>query len=283
MKTSIFTIVFQHTSLDEAIRKIADMGYEGVELMCKAPHITDETPFYEIEKIKKTLDQVKLPVSCMATYTGAYSTLSDAECAHQLEKLKHYLKVAEILDCPVIRHWSGGPSIRTAQDFHKSKSIYWFKRAADIALIQKKKLAMEIHNNSLIESVEAAREMVDLINRPNIGFIFDPGNMYITDTNYGAQAVDILFDRIFHVHVKDELRVKDPALPRTFRDQTVHGEEFFQHTLMGEGGCDHLPSFKQLKKLGYSGFLSCECHAMANDLETAIHELKAVQTLVANS
>jgi sugar phosphate isomerase/epimerase len=280
MKTSIFTIIFQHTPLEEALRKIAELGYEGVEIMCKAPHITDETHFSEIERIKGLLDELKLPVSDLATYTGGYSILSDEECQQQLEKLKHYIRVAQLLDCPYIRHWSGGPSIRVAQKYHLEKSVYWFRQAADLAMMHNKKLVMEIHNNSLIETPEAALEFVELVNRPNIGFIFDPGNMYISDVDFGEKAVEMLFDRIFHVHVKDEIRVNNPALPRTFKDMTQHGEEIFQHTLLGEGGCDHLPAIKQLKKMGYRGYFSPECHATPNDYETAKHELAVLNHLI---
>ncbi len=280
MKTSIFTIVFQHTHLDEAIRKIAELGYDGIEIMCRTPHLTDETHFSEVERIKKLLDDLKLPCSSLATYTGGYSVLSDEECHHQIDLLQHYLRVADILETPTIRHWCGGPSIRNAHSYHIEKSVTWLRRAGDLAQMHNKKLVMEIHNNSLIETVEAARTMVDRINRPNVGLLLDPGNMYITDTDYTEKAIETLYDRIYHVHVKDELRVPHGNLPRTFRDTTVHGEEFFQHTLLGEGGCDHLPAFRQLKKMGYKGYLSSECHAMANDVETADHEVKAIRDLI---
>ena len=280
MKTCIFTIIFQHTHLEEAIMKISEIGYEGVELMCRPPHLTDETPMKEVEKLKKVLDYYHLPVVNLATYTGGYSTLGDKECQDQLEKLKHYIKIAEILECPMVRHWDGGPSMRVAQEYHVQKAVYWFKKAADIAARSNKKLTIEIHNNGLVETPESSLRFVKLVNHANVGLIFDPGNMYITDCDYGTKSVEMLFPYIYHVHVKDELRVNDATLPRTFKDYNFHGEEIFQHTLLGEGGSDHLPSFKQLVKMGYQGYVSTECHAMPNDVDTARHELDELKKLI---
>lgn len=274
MKLSLFTVVLQQRSLEDAIRKTAELGYDGIEIMCRAPHFTDDMPLSEVEKYKKLLDENHLPVVNLATYAGAFSTLSDTECSQQLDKLKHYLQAAEILDCPMLRIWSGGPSIYLAQDYHLQKSSYWFQQAADIAAMANKKIVMEIHNGALIETVEAARKFVDGINKPNVGLILDPGNMYITGTDFGEKSVEILFDKIFHVHVKEEMRVKDDKLPHTFHNKTKQGDEIFQYRLSGEGAVGHRPVFRKLKQLGYQGYLSVECHGMDNDYQTAQHEIE---------
>jgi sugar phosphate isomerase/epimerase len=144
---------------------------------------------------------------------------------------------------------------------------------------------MEIHNGSLIETVEAADNFIKKINRENVGFIHDAGNMYITDTEYGEKSVETLGNKIFHVHVKDELRVNDDTLPGAFHDRTIYGNETFQQKMLGEGAVDHVPLFKALRKIGYNGFLSSECHAVVPEIEKAKHEIKEIrkQIMIAES
>ncbi|HOB22276.1 MAG TPA: sugar phosphate isomerase/epimerase, partial [Bacillota bacterium] len=151
----------------------------------------------------------------------------------------------------------------------------------DLAAERGVRLAMEIHNGSLTETVEGAERLLAMIQRDNVGVIRDAGNMYITGTDYGEETVQRLGEKIFHVHVKDELRIEDESLPGSFRDLTARGNELFQQQMLGEGAVDHLPLFRALKKMGYSGFLSAECHAAKPDLYRAEKDLEAIKGLLA--
>lgn len=72
-------------------------------------------------------------------------------------------------------------------------------------------------------------------------------------------------------------------MPSTFRDRTRHGEEIFQHNLLGEGAVDHLPLFMALAGAGYKGYFSTECHGTSDDRAAAIHELAEIQRLIARA
>lgn len=283
MRTALFTLVFQHRSLDEAIRMAAEVGYEAVELLGREPHLPADTSQERARRIKRVADGAGLRVACLATYTGGYSTKTDAECLQELVNLEKCLKLAVILDCPLIRHDPGGPSALVAGPEERARAMAWMRKAAEVAQGYGKKLAMEIHNNSLVETADAAALFLEELGADNVGVIHDAGNMYITDTDYGAYSVQRLGDRIFHVHVKDELRVEDDSLPRTFRDRTRHGEEIFQHNLLGEGAVDHLQLFTALVRAGYGGYLSAECHGTPDDRATAVHELAEIRRLVAQA
>ena len=138
---------------------------------------------------------------------------------------------------------------------------------------------MEIHDGGLIQSAYGAKRLLELIDRPNVGVIHDAGNMYISGADFGEESVKVLEEKIFHVHVKDELKVADLSDPSSFQVR----DEFYCHKLLGQGGVDHLPLFKALQERGYDGFLSAECHGAMDPLETARHEYRAIKELIAKA
>lgn len=277
--------MFRNRNIDEVIQLASSLGFDGIELMGREPHLAPDLPEQEVLRIKKLADEVKLPIVALATYTGYYSQSSDEQAEQEIEKLKKYLRMAEILDCDLIRHAPGGPSPYKAQKYHWQKAVYWMSKAADLAREHSKNLVMEIHHGSLIETASSAKKFLNLVNRENLGVIYDPGNMYISRTDYGDRAVKKLNKRIFHVHIKDEKRVKKENLPDLFRNVTKRGTDLIQHRLLGEGNVRFQPVLKALKEIGYTGYLSVESLVSNNkdDISIVTHELNVLKRLLQES
>ncbi len=276
MKLSIFTLILQKYTLPEAIKISKEIGFEAVELMGRDPHLAADTTAKKAKEIHSMIQGEGLVTSCLATYTGGYSTKSDDECEQQLDQLKHFVELATILEAKLVRHAPGGPREGEADDSHYRRAAEWMQKAADFAAPAGVNVVMEIHDGGLIESAYGAKRLLDLIDRPNVGVIHDAGNMYISKADYGEESVKVLGDKLFHVHVKDELKVDDLSDPSSFKVR----DEFFCHKLLGQGGADHLPLFKALIKRGYDGYLSSECHGAMDPVETAKHEYKAIKELI---
>ena len=276
----MFTLIFRNRSIQQAMRLSRKLGYEGIELWGMEPHISANSTQERAEEIRELADELKLDIVGIGAYLGGFSTKSDVECESQLEELEKYFTVMDWLGCDLIRVGPGGPNAFLAQDYHYAKAAHWLRKCGDLASDYNVRLAMEIHNASLIETIDGAERLLEMINRENVGLIHDAGNMYITGTDFGEESVRRLGEKIFHVHVKDELRIDDESLPGSFRNLTQKGNELFQQQMLGKGGVDHLPLFKSLKKIGYSGYLSTECHAAKPDLYRAEQDLKEIQRLL---
>ncbi len=269
MKTSLFTLVMKNHSLEEVIEALARIGYDGIEPRGAEPHLAVDTPVERVKEICTLLDDAGLRTSCLATYTGGYSRKTDPECQQELDNLAKFLEFARILGCDLVRHGAGGPSPRQASQEQFERGVEWMQKAGDLAASAGCRLAIELHHGGLAESADDAHRLLKAVNRDNVGVILDPGNMYISHADYGEKAVGLLGDRIFHVHVKDELRVGSIIDSSCF----AAGDEFYQHKLLGQGAVDHVPAFRALKELGYTGYLSCECHGPAEDqVAVAEHE-----------
>jgi sugar phosphate isomerase/epimerase len=281
---SVFTKIFADRTLSDTFEIAADIGFDGVEPMCREPHASEDTSPEQVRDWKDQLADLGLSVPCLATYTGHYVGKDDDECEAELDSLERFLEMADVLDCDLVRHWTGGPSLYEAGDEHFEEAAHWMRRAADRAAAYDKTLAIEIHAGGLTETADSTVNLLERIDRDNVGAIHDAGNMYIVDTDFGSESVSTLADWLSHVHVKDEVRVDDGSLPGAFEVETRHETETFRHTMLGQGETDHEPLFEALVERGYDGYVSAECHVPQNeagdDTVIAKHELREIDALL---
>lgn len=284
MRPAIFTKIFDDRSLGEAIKTAADVGYDGIEIMARDPHLPPDTTRERAEEIRALVDDHELSIPCLATYTGGYSRLDDDECADQLETFERYLELSEPLDVDLLRHGAGPPSVSEATDAEFERAAEWLRRAADRAADYDRTIGLEIHSHRLTETTESTLRLLEMVDRDNVGAIHDAGNMFIPDAPYGPETVDKLGDWLVHVHVKDLSRVDDDALSDTFTLETGHGEETFRRELLSDGDVEHGPLFSALADAGYDGYVTAETNVARLDSETvAAEELSRLRSLIDRS
>lgn len=264
MQTALFTKILSDRTLEDACRVAADVGYDGVELMCRDPHLGIETADEEARDLREHVADLGLEIPCLATYTGHYVGKSENEKKQQLRKLERFCELADILDVDLIRHGPGGPGAFEADRTHYEEGARWMRRAADLAAEYEKELGVEIHSATIVESADDAVRLLDMIDRENVGVIHDASNMFISRADHGRSSVDVLSDRLRHVHVKDERRVAGDGEGH-FSVRTTAGEEWFEPALLGDGDTQHASLFEALADSGYGGFVTDECHVAPTD------------------
>ena len=280
MKTALFTKLFDGRTLEKTFEIAAELGYDGVEVMCREPHLGMNTTTERATHLKNRLDEAGLAVAGLGTYTGGYSNGTDREYERELDDLETFLGLAEVFETDLVRHKAGGPPPREAMPDDYERVAGWLRRAADVADGYGARLALELHHGGLTETVDSTLRLINHVDRANLGVIHDAGNMYIARESFGPDSLDRLGERLFHVHVKDERRVEDPSLPGAFEAETPAGREVFQHRRLGHGAVDHAPVFDALAATNYDGFVSGECHAPTDriwtDTTIAAHELEVM-------
>ena len=278
---SLFTKVLNDRPLDEAIEVTAQIGYDGIELMGREPHLSGDTSIERVEELAAKITDLGLDVPCLATYTGFYIGKTDEECEAQLDELERFCKFADVLGCDLVRHSPGGPPARDATKDDYAEAATWMRRAADLASDHDMRLGVEIHGHTITETADTTLKLLEMVDRANVGAIHDAGNMYLVGADYGRQTVERLSDRLFHVHVKDERRVTDESMAGAFNFETDRGVETFQPTLLGDGDVTYRPLFEALADTGYNGFVTDECHVPSDapdeDIAIARNELAALR------
>ncbi|GAA3408510.1 sugar phosphate isomerase/epimerase family protein [Paenibacillus hodogayensis] len=280
MKLAAFSGVLIDHSIQEAMHLTKKIGFDGIEIAAREPHLSATTSAARIKEMRAVADGIGLEIPVIAGYMGGFSTGSDKDSEQAFSDFQRILEASGTLGADFIRVNAGGPNAFLAQNYHYEKAAFWLRKCAVEAAKLNKSIVLEIHNVSLAESVESGLRLVELVGESNIGLIHDAGNMYITDTDYGRDSVIGLGKRMFHVHVKDEKRVAETGAPGTFANLTKHGNEKFLQCRLGEGGADHQPLFDALKETGYNGWITLECHAPFPAVERLEHDLSKVKQML---
>jgi len=278
VKTCLFTTIFKNDPVEIVVAEAARIGYDAVELRAIS-HLPVDTPIERVHEIGRMIHGHGLQVAGIYAAGGRYSQLSDLECQQQIENLKRFVEMAVVLGADFVMDLPGGPSPKEATEEHWQRAALWMARAADVAAPADIKIAVEIHFGGLPETGDDALRLLEMIDRDNVGLIYDAGNLYLTPAPYGPDVIRKLGDRICHFHVKDESwhdNEDDVSQP-----VELHGRVFW-HRLLSEGEVDHEPLFRTLEEIGYEGYLSVECHVTDyTPTFIAEHEYEAMQEVLA--
>jgi sugar phosphate isomerase/epimerase len=283
MQPALYSRVLGDRSVADAVETTAAAGYPGFDLMARAPHLPGDADREQVDALGRTLDDHELGLACVTTYTGGYVGRTEEECEADLAELEPYLEAADALGCDLLRHGPDGPPPYEATDDDFEQAARWMRRAADLAAEYDKRLGIEIHAKKICETTDATLDLIERIDRDNVGAIHDAGNLYIADAPYGAESIEALGDRLFHVHVKDLERVQQASHPDTSTIGTRHGDEHFRSTLLGDGDVEYDRVFDALADGGYDGYVTAEQPPLEDVPGEAVaeHELAELNRLLA--
>lgn len=273
----MFSGMFRDASIETAIEQAAAIGYDAVEVMVGfgADHLSVDCPLGRAAEIARTAEDRGISVCLIYTTLGGSILNGDEACREQLGLVERFCEIAAAMRCPLLKVTAGRLRDHNYRDEEAAVVSAWLGRASDLAAKRSVQVVAEIHFGQYCETVAMARRIADLVDRPNFGVIHDAGNLHITNDIYGQDSVDVLGDSILHVHIKDMVSA---ALDDEKGHDYLRGR--FKRALLGDGDVDHLPLFRALRQIAYTGFLSCEASGGSAPVAVARHELAEVRRLL---
>jgi len=242
VKVGITQLCLNRKSLEADLQQAKSCGYEAIELFFNdsgVPSIDASTA--EIKVIRKACDSAGLEICSMLAFRADQGSLLSPkpdEREKRMAVLRRGLEIAEILGVDGMLLHPG--QLEAADSYERA----WndcrdaLKKLAPEA--EKRKCAIAIENvwNKFLLSPREARQFVDDVGSPWVGFYFDTGNML----HYGFTEMWIreLKQRIKKVHVKDYKR---------------KGAEWPQ---LMDGDCNWKETMKELRAIGFDGALVSE-------------------------
>jgi len=264
MKLIVFSKIMRDLPLIEAIRVSAEIGYEGIEL-----HDCHFPPDVDAAKVDELSNDLGIELVNLATFVGGFSELSSSDCDREFTKFMKYLNIARRLCIPYIRLNPGRPEPEKATVEQWQRASSWISKAADRAHAYNISIVLEMHEGSLIVTVESTLKFLNMVDRDNVVVNYDVGNIFHVPANYGVEALRLIEDRVKFIHVRDEM------------GRGANGQ--WVYTLLGDGVLDYKPLFKRLKERDFQGYLSAECHAEPSPTMSsamiAAHEYHAIKSL----
>ena len=246
-------------ALDEFLDKAAELGFPGVMLMAKRPHLSvlDYSP-EACRRLRKELEARGLRCYVIAGYNNFSADLEHGDIPHsemQIQHITELARMAEVLGAAVVRVFTSyeHPAIGYARLFERN--VECLKECARRAAQYGVTIGVQNHHDFAADH-RTLIDLVDAVGEPNCRPIFDAWSPALHGTDYVAAARE-LAPRICHTTAADyQLRPRFRYHPEliNYTPETP----WVQAVPMGEGFIDYKGFFRALREGGYDGAVGYE-------------------------
>jgi sugar phosphate isomerase/epimerase len=267
MKLAYSANAYRKFPILDAIDRIADLGYTGIELMLDRPHAwpPDVTP-KQIDAIRNKLDERGLTIAninafmMVAIESFIHPSWIEPDVRYRRERIEHTkrsLTLAKQLGAPCITTEPGGPVEEgMTREWAMDTFVEELKPVLELAEREGVMLLVEPEPDLLIENSEQFLELASRIDSPAFGHNYDIGHFYCVSENLPG-AVDKLSHLTRHYHIED------------IADTRVH-----HHLVPGQGAIDFAEVLRAVRASGYDGWVTVELYPNLDDPDAAGREAK---------
>ena len=259
------TNAFVKFSLLDALDKIAELGFKGVEIMCDQPHLyPPEYGADELEAVKRRLDANQLKPTNLNSFTlfavgDTYlPSWIEPEAERRQIRVDHTLACLEIaaaVGCANISVPPGGP---LEKGMTRKEALSLFHNGLDRVIPRAEALGVQLliepEPDLLMERVSEIKPFVREIRCDAVGINFDIGHFFCAGED-PAGAFEELFEWVGHMHIED-----------------IAANREHNHLIAGLGAIDFPAVFGAMRSLGYSRDISLELYPYVDRPEEAGRE-----------
>lgn len=277
MKYAFSSNAYLRFPFAEAARRIAAIGYAGIEVMADVPHAW---PAYllpeQICDLRRAVESNHLQIANVNAFMMHAIDDPRQKYWHPswIEPDRHYrririehtrraLALAKELGASCITTEPGGP-IAPGMSWDASLNIFLdeLKPVAEYADQLGVALLIEPEPGLLLETAEHFEQFMDHVNCPAIALNFDIGHFYCVGDD-PAGTVHRLARFIRHVHFED-----------------IGANRVHQHLIPGDGAIDLGGTIRALQDVNYDGWVTVELYPYMDDPDTAAQlSLKYLENL----
>jgi sugar phosphate isomerase/epimerase len=272
MKLAFSTNAYTRFPLGEALRDIAEAGFEGVEILCDVPHAyPDALDNHLVRQVSDQLRNFHLSVSnlnCNCTF-GYWKdappepyfepSLISPNPRHRADRSRmivRALRFAAEIGAPCLSITSG----RLLGGMSPDKARGQFMDGLGSILREAEKLqidlGIECEPGLYVEYVDELVEWIRVMNSPRLGANLDIGHCAVLGESI-PDAIRELQGRIWNMHVED-----------------IPGRKHY-HLVPGEGSIDWPGVRQALLETGYDRYLTVELYTHTADPGTAARKSHA--------
>jgi sugar phosphate isomerase/epimerase len=267
-------------SFAEAARRLATLGYRGIEIMADVPHAWPACLLAEQKRaIRQALEEHELAISNVNAFM--MNAISDARQRYWhpswIEPDRHYrqvridhtrrsLSLARELGAPSITTEPGGP-VEPGASWSAALQLFveGLKPVAEHAEAEGVLLLIEPEPGLLIETADQFLELVEHIDSPAIGLNFDIGHAYCVGDD-PAPTIQRLAPYIRHFHLEDIAATR------------VH-----HHLIPGDGAINFASIFQAIQAMNHQGWITIELYPYVDDPDNAARTARERVTAILNN
>lgn len=257
--------------VEEAIGRIADAGYAGVELLADAPHAWPAMLLpRDKERIRRALDQHGLMISNINAFM--MNAVADPRQPYwhpswiepdphyraiRREHTKRALRLAAELGAPHITTEPGGPLEGRGRAEAYALFYEELMPCVEVAEGLGVGLLIEPEPELLIERFGEYEAFIERVGSERVGLNFDIGHAYCVGED-PQDWVGPMARHTVHYHFEDIAATR------------VH-----QHLIPGHGAIDFAATLGAIRRTGYHGWLTVELYPYGDDPDSAAREAYA--------
>ncbi|MFZ0281287.1 MAG: sugar phosphate isomerase/epimerase family protein [Bacteroidales bacterium] len=249
-------------TVDEFLLKAKELGFDGVMLAAKRPHVSlldydDEAR----KKLRARIKELGLELVCLAGYTDFTAGIDKAGIPNveiQAIYVGELARLARDLGTNMVRIYTGYERPDIGYDKQYALVAEGLQLAGKQAAKYGVTLAVQNHHDIAIHH-EAMKWLLDEVNLPNVRAAFDCWSPTLEglSTEEIKEAIHIMQPYIVHTTTADY-----KELPR-FRYELNNTNYLPQTSQMravpiGEGFLDYKTYINTLKEIGYQGYIAYE-------------------------
>ncbi|MFC7058548.1 sugar phosphate isomerase/epimerase family protein [Halovenus salina] len=272
------TNTYTRFSLPQALERIADAGYDGVEILADDPHaFLPEFDSQQRTALDQALDETGLDVSNVNANTavGYYDdappsaffepslcTATDEDRRWRIEYTKDAIDLAERVDSPAVCVTSGRPLAGNPPERAREYLRDSLHEILDYAEPRGIDVGIEFEPELLVECTAEVLDLIDEMGRDGLGINLDVGHAAV----YGEDLAETIAQSQGHitgVHLEDIVGGR-------------RGKHY--HRIPGEGDLDFEAVFAALDRIGYDGYATLELYTYPDEPDRAAKEALAYLT-----
>jgi len=248
MKFSQSSFVYFNYSIQDAIRHLAQYGYQGIEFWGGRPHMYCHDLDAQLKEIIDLLTKYNMVVPnfipAQYRYPSILCSLNEVVRKDSVRYISSAIDNAVKLGTPYISLCPG--MALEGQDLKVAWSQLRRSLAELVEYVEDKSVTLLIEpgnpfETNLILTAEDALRMIKEISSDRLGVLLDTGHMNLNGEDFTQTIGTIRSENVpLHVHINDN-----------------HGDADI-HLVPGEGSIDFAPLVKALKEMNYQGFISAE-------------------------
>jgi sugar phosphate isomerase/epimerase len=271
MRLAFSSNAYMQFSIEDAIARIADLGYQGIELMADVPHAWPAGLLPEQRRaIRQSLDRHNLTISNINAFM--MNAVSDPRQPYwhpgwtdpdphyraiRREHTKRSLQLAHDLGAPCITTEPGG-QLTSDQTWDEGARIFYDELMPCVELAEKLqvKLLIEPEPGLLIETFGHYLQFVQRIQSSWVKLNFDVGHAYCVGED-PEKWVDKMAPHTEHYHFED-----------------IAASREHKHLIPGQGAIDFAATLSTIHATGYEGWLTVELYPYIDNPDAAAREAK---------
>lgn len=233
------TIACRDKLLDYALHLARKLGFDGVEVWGREPHVPEKFDENRMRATRKLLDSLGVVPHVLGSYLTFGRTRTDGDL-----QLSDTLHVARWLKTQIIRVWASDVSSRDASPELWQRTVREAQEACDRAAKLDMTLVVEMHAGTLADTTESALRLVEDVGKDNFRL-----NFQVCAHDNGERPEDRLratLPWVAHVHAQNYRRLA-----------ALEGDPV-QRAPLSAGVIDYRVLVYMLREFGYQGCIAVE-------------------------